>query len=97
MNITNDKLDELKNRYQNGEALKSLSKWLGCSSPTVSSVLKKAGIKVRPRGRRKTLASVGTVSTPVLQTNNLPESTKSKLETVRRKIIADIAADTPTV
>lgn len=94
MNLTNDQLNELKTRYQNGETLKQLAAWLGCSSPTVSSTLKKHGMKVRGRGRRKTKTTVATsVSTPDLQTSGLPDSTQKKLDTVRRKIIADITAD----
>lgn len=96
--LTNEQLEEAKERYHKKESLKSIGKDFGCSAPTMSKILKNAGIEVRSRGRKpktpiaqatkeKMAAANPPPSVASDEEEDLPQSTKDKLEAFKKKIV----------
>lgn len=53
LKLTEEQAAKVETEYKDGASLKELAGKLNCSIPTVSRLLKKRGVEIRARGRKK--------------------------------------------
>lgn len=60
LNLSDTDTDKVVQAYVNDEVgLGKIAAMLNCTSPTVARILRSKGVRIRPRGRRKTVNGNG--------------------------------------